>query len=408
MVASVLGWSRVGAVHRSVGSGLMRVLVFGTYDAMVHPRVATLAEGLRGSGVEVAEYNVPLGLDTAARVAVLTRPWRVPMLMARIVRCWLRLAWAARRAPTPDAVLVGYLGHFDVHLARLLFRRRPIVLDHLVGASDTARDRRVHGGIRQRLLTMIDSAALRAADIVVVDTDEHLAALPDRVRDRAVVVAVGAPYAWFDAARPAHAVAGAGNLRVVFFGLYTPLQGAPTIGRALARLAGEPVEVTMVGTGQDEAETRSAAAGAEGVHWLDWIPAADLPALVADHDVCLGIFGGGDKARRVVPNKVFQGAAAGCAIVTSDTPPQRRALGDAAVLVPPGDDEALAGALRGLATDRTELVRLRAAAGRLARTRFTPERVLTPLVERLRTITRSGSQPSGENPVPWWREAGHA
>ena len=47
------------------------------------------------------------------------------------------------------------------------------------------------------------------------------------------------------------------------------------------------------------------------------MPAADLPALVAGHDVCLGIFGTGDKALRVVPNKVFQGAAAGCAIVTS-------------------------------------------------------------------------------------------
>jgi glycosyltransferase involved in cell wall biosynthesis len=42
---------------------------------------------------------------------------------------------------------------------------------------------------------------------------------------------------------------------------------------------------------------------------------------------------------------VFQGAAAGCAIVTSDIPPQRRALGDAALLVPPGDPAALAAAL---------------------------------------------------------------
>ena len=54
----------------------------------------------------------------------------------------------------------------------------------------------------------------------------------------------------------------------------------------------------------------------------------------------------------MVPNKVFQGAAAGCAVVTSDTAPQRRVLGDAAVLVPPGDPAALAEALRSLAADR--------------------------------------------------------
>ena len=105
--------------------------------------------------------------------------------------------------------------------------------------------------------------------------------------------------------------------------------------------------------------------------------------MVADHDVCLGIFGRGDKALRVVPNKVFQGAAAGCAVVTSDTAPQRRALGACAVLVPPGDPEALAGALRDLAADRDRLHALRTGAWTLARERFVPEAVVVPLVERV-------------------------
>jgi SAM-dependent methyltransferase len=171
----------------------------------------------------------------------------------------------------------------------------------------------------------------------------------------------------------------------VFFGLYTPLQGAPVIGRALAELAGVDLEVTMIGTGQDLADTRRQAAGNSRVTWRDWVPADELPAEVARHDVCLGIFGDGPKARRVVPNKVFQGAAAGCAIVTSDTPPQRSALGAAAVFVPPGDSGALAAALRRLATDRAELAALRRAAAERAAT-FTPEAVVRPLRDRLGTL----------------------
>lgn len=353
----------------------MRVLVLGTYDAAMHPRVAIIAEGLRAAGVDVTECNAPLGLATADRVAVLANPAKVPALAARILGRWLTLARAARRLPKPDAVLVGYLGHFDVHLARLLFRRTPIILDHLVGASDTARDRRLDNGFRARVTRMIDAAALRAADVLVVDTDEHLAALPDRHRPRGVVVPVGAPRAWFT---PPHTADG--PLRVVFFGLYTPLQGAPVIGAAIAELAATPIEITMVGHGQDEAATKTAAAGHPAVTWLDWVPATELPALVARHDVCLGIFGTGPKARRVVPNKVFQGAAAGCAIVTSDTPPQRRALGDAARLVPPGDPAALAAALRELAIDRAELHRLRHAAYDLAVARFAPDQVVAPLL----------------------------
>jgi glycosyltransferase involved in cell wall biosynthesis len=363
----------------------MRTIIFGTYDTAMHPRIATIAEGLAARGFDVTECNIPLGLTTADRVDMLAKPWKAGGLAARLARRWLGLAARARRLGRPDAVVVGYLGHFDVHLARLLYPRRrvPIVLDHLVSAAGTAKDRRIGGsGLKQRLLTLIDAAALSAADIVVVDTEEHLEIVPERYRPKAVVVPVGAPTPWHEAAREPSAGSG-GPLKVVFYGLYTPLQGTPVIGEALGRVAEAAIEVTMIGGGQDEAETKRAAAASQSVRWLDWVPAADLPALVASHDVCLGIFGTGDKALRVVPNKVFQGAAAGCAVITSDTAPQRRVLGDAAILVPPGDPAALADALLRLADDREALLKLRHAARELAAERFTPEQVVGPLTDRL-------------------------
>lgn len=375
----------------------MRTMIFGTYDAAMHPRIATIATGLAARGFDVTECNIPLGLSTADRVDMLAKPWKAGGLAARLASRWLGLAVRARKLGRPDAVAVGYLGHFDVHLARLLYPRWPvsskrgvpIVLDHLISAANTAKDRRIAGGgLKQRLLELIDAAALHAADIVVVDTEEHLEIVPEKYRHKAVVVHVGAPEPWHAAATEpaASTAASAGSdapLKVVFYGLYTPLQGTPVIGEALGRLVGAPIEVTMIGRGQDEAETKRAAAASESVRWLDWVPAAELPALVAAHDVCLGIFGTGDKALRVVPNKVFQGAAAGCAVVTSDTAPQRRVLGDAAVLVPPGDPGALADALLRLAGDREALLKLRHAARQLASERFTPEQVVAPLTERL-------------------------
>ena len=367
----------------------MRTIIFGTYDTAMHPRIATIAEGLAARGFDVTECNIPLGLTTADRVDMLAKPWKVGGLAVRLASRWLGLAAKARRLGRPDAVVVGYLGHFDVHLARLLYRRGrvPLVLDHLISAAGTAKDRRLDGGPRQKVLKLIDAAALRAADIVVVDTEEHLETVPEKYRSKAIVVHVGAPTPWHAAAREPSADF-SGPLKVVFYGLYTPLQGTPVIGEALGRLAGAPVEVTMIGRGQDEAETKRAAAANQSVRWLDWVPAAELPALVASHDVCLGIFGTGDKALRVVPNKVFQGAAAGCAVITSDTAPQRRVLGtlsqeSGAVLVPPGDPAALADALLQLASDREALLKLRHAARELAAERFTPEQVVGPLTDRL-------------------------
>src|SRR3954447_8811607 len=118
----------------------------GTYDVDRHPRVGGLIAGLRAGGDDVVEANAPLPLDTAGRVRMLQQPWRLPVLALQLARCWWLVARRARRAAPPDAVLVGYLGHFDVHLARLLFPRTPIVLDHLVSAAGTAADRGLSGG----------------------------------------------------------------------------------------------------------------------------------------------------------------------------------------------------------------------------------------------------------------------
>jgi len=361
----------------------VKILAFGTYDVRTHPRIGVLVEGLRAHGDEVTEVNVPLGIDTAGRVAMLRQPWRLPLLALRLARCWAVLAVRGRRAwrdKRPDVVLVGYLGHFDVLLATLLFRRAVIALDHLVFAADTAADRGESRSWKVRLLARLDRRALRTADVIVVDSDEHAEMVPADLRDRAVVVPVGAPAAWFAAGDAAGPRTEPDVLRVVFFGLFTPLQGAPVIGTVLDSLADDQsMRVTMVGCGQDLAETRRLAAANPRVDWLDWVPAGQLPALVAGHDVCLGIFGTGPKARRVVPNKVYQGAAAGCAVLTSDTRPQRAALADAARFVPPGDAAALASVLRELAGDPSALAKLRAAVRDRARERFAPAAVVGTL-----------------------------
>ncbi|MDT4971171.1 MAG: hypothetical protein QOG22_1314, partial [Pseudonocardiales bacterium] len=212
---------------------------------------------------------------------------------------------------------------------------------------------------------------------------EQLSLLAESARHKAVVVPVGASAEWFAAAGQ-RGPESPQSLRVVFFGVYTPLQGAAVIGQALARLAHRAdIEVTMIGTGQDYPATRAAAHANPHVTWLDWLDSDELARTVAEHNVCLGIFGDSAKAQRVVPNKVYQGAAAGCAILTSDTAPQRRMLGSAAVYVPAGDPVALADALISLADDRARTAALQTAARSMAMDRFTAETVVAPLRARL-------------------------
>ena len=54
--------------------------------------------------------------------------------------------WRAAAGLAPDVVVVGYLGHLDVHLARRRFPSSTIVLDHMVSLSGTLADRGLGGG----------------------------------------------------------------------------------------------------------------------------------------------------------------------------------------------------------------------------------------------------------------------
>ncbi|TVR20793.1 MAG: glycosyltransferase [Nitriliruptor sp.] len=351
--------------------------MFGTFDAERHPRVEVLEAGLAALGFDLVRCNVPWDAPTAQRVRAIRNPLVALRLLARLLRCWVRLWRRGRDIGPVDVVVTGYLGVLDIHLARRRWPDAVHVLDHLAPVGATIADRTGRRGLLQRMAERIDTTACGAADLVVVDTEEHLPATGG------VVVPVGAPDRWFDVDDGRSTATD--PLRVVFFGLYTPLQGTETIARAVRalELADVSVHVTLIGSGQDRPAVRSILLGVNDVEWLPWVEPADLPSVVAEHDVCLGIFGTTSKAYRVVPNKVYQGAAAGCAVVTSDTPPQRRVLVRGARFVPPGDPAALAAVLAELAVDRSACRALGSAARDLARQEFRSDRVVSGLVAAL-------------------------
>ncbi|SDD82151.1 Glycosyltransferase involved in cell wall bisynthesis [Sanguibacter gelidistatuariae] len=363
------------------------IFAFGTYEAARHPRIGILIDGLRVHGYDVAELNHPLGISTAERVRMLKEPWRLPVLAWRLLKSWSLLGRDVRalkrRGLRPSAVVVGYMGHFDVLLARVLFRGVPIVLDHLLFAGDTARDRGT-GGLKAFVLSALDRTALRCASIALVDTEEHLQMLPQGTRG--VVVPVGARAEWFDAATEASTDDG---LSIVFFGMFTPLQGAAIIAEALEVVlqSAAQLHVTMIGSGQDSAEVHRRLDRFAAVTWHSWVDPHELPSIVAAHDLCLGIFADTPKAMRVVPNKVYEGIAAGCAVITSDTAPQRRTVGDIVALVPAADPQALAREITRLAEHPAAVNELRARS-RAAAEQFSATQVVLPLLTVLRLEPR--------------------
>ena len=115
----------------------------------------------------------------------------------------------------------------------------------------------------------------------------------------------------------------------------------------------------------------------------------DLAEEVRQADVCLGVFGRGEKAQRVWPLKNYAYMASGRAIITGDTACARELLsrtgGAAFVTVPPGDAGALAEAIRRLAADPSERVRLAGEARAFFDTHLRSEVATRQLVSVLRS-----------------------
>ena len=342
----------------------MRVLYFGTYERE-YPRNAQVISCLRRAGIEVDERHVPVWDDRRDS-------WRAGTgAAARLAAAELRLF--RRPSSTYDALIVGYPGHFDLPAARRAARGRPVVFNPLVSLADTFvadRGRFRPGSAPARALEAVDRRAFRAADLVVADTraqGDHLAELADLPRDRIEVAFVGAEDRIF-----APGWSPEDPFTVLFVGKLIPLHGLETI-LAAARAAPE-LGFRLVGSGQLDELARGRP---PNVDWISWVEYERLPMELHRAGCALGIFGTSAKAQRVIPNKAFQALACGTPLVTGDTPGARELLvdGESALLVPPGDAEALAQALRRLAGDPTLAGRL-SAAGRAAYDAHASEEVL--------------------------------
>jgi glycosyltransferase involved in cell wall biosynthesis len=330
---------------------------------------------LRRAGVDVEEEHVSVWDGE-------NNSWGAgPVGAARLAAAETRLLTRRRRRAF-DALIVGYPGHFDLPAARRVAGDRPVVFNPLVSLADTLvsdRGRFRSGSLAARALEAVDRRAFKAATIVVADTNaqaQFFAGLASL--DEVPVCFVGAEDRLFQPGwKPPTRFA------ALFIGKLIPLQGVDTI-LAAARIAPE-IDFRIVGSGQLDGLLESRPSNVEHVPWLDY---ELLPGAIRGAGCALGIFGTGAKAGRVIPNKAFQALACGAPLITADTPAARELLvdGASALLVPPGDPEGLAAAVRQLAGDAGLAHRI-ATGGRAAYERHASEPVLgerwRDLIERL-------------------------
>lgn len=310
----------------------MRVLLFGVYDP-TYSRNRILERAVRDAGHTVLHCRAD------------ARGWlKWGQLKTRLL--WHR--WHG----TYDAVLVMFPAQTAVVVARML-SGKPVIADfftsHYEGyVSDRAMAN--EGSLRAWWYRAQDRLLARCAHWYLVDTQEHANYYGEAFGldvTRLTVVPVGSDARVIKHA-PERKLEEGQDLMVHWHGSYIPLQGADVVVKAASLLAGSGVRFRMVGSGQTLGMAKALASelGVTTIEFMDHVPYAQLSSLMAQSDICLGIFGSSSKTQRVVPNKAYEAFAAGRTLVTADTPAMHELFDSScAMLVPAGDERALAGSI---------------------------------------------------------------
>lgn len=281
---------------------------------------------------------------------------------------WLRraefLSWSAWRGVfTRDVDLVFTR---DLGVADLLHRlpwRRPLVyeshgfapvfaetLSELVTGADSASARKV------RRLTNRERAVWKAADGYVATTRVLADEMTSKFGSRARVVVLSNGVR-LPVEMPASGSSGGQMPVAMYAGHLYPWKGVDVFVQALALVP--QVRGVILGGSEGDADMTRVRALAESVGvssrvtFSGFVAKAELPARMAEADVYVLPTLDTPSARYTSPLKMFEYMAMGRPIVATDLPPVREVLrnGENARLVPPGDANALAEALREVAAD---------------------------------------------------------
>ncbi|MBT2747920.1 MULTISPECIES: glycosyltransferase [unclassified Lysobacter] len=298
------------------------------------------------------------------------------------LRSLLRVLWAARGGESVP-VYVPYPSVFFMWLASWLPRgiRPYCIVDAYISVWDSMfrdRDRSSGGSVASRWIKRFEARALRAASMVLVDTEANRLSMiddfglqPRQVRSLPLAIDEAPFLAMPSGAEDSHE-----PLRVLFVGTLIPLHGVPTILSAIQLLLNDErhagrFHFRFIGDGQlgpalSEFIAEHDAAQASWVR--QWQSLETLAAEIAEADICLGVFGGEGKAARVLPFKLYMYLAAGRAIVSQGKMSLPHAVPAPPLLaVETADASDLARALASLAEDSSR----RYSLARQARGYFT-------------------------------------
>lgn len=279
----------------------MKVCYFGIYDSE-YSRNKILISGLRQNGVEV--------LECVSRKKGFSKYFDLIKKHEAIKNNY-------------DVMIVGFPGFQESILAKFI-SRKPVVFDAFVSMYDSVvldRAEVKKRSVRALYLWYLDKISMVISDIVLFDTESHIRFVSKEFQikeSKFKRVFVGADTLIFYPREKSQN----SSFKVLFYGHYVSLQGTEYIVRAAKLLESHRdivFEIIGDGKGKEKILELTDSLGLKNINFVGNVSLSELAERLSSGNVCLGIFGDTDKAKRVIPNKVYESVALCRPVITADT-----------------------------------------------------------------------------------------
>jgi len=292
----------------------MRVCYFGTYRKN-YSRNRIMIDGLKTTGIDVIECHETLWFDIDDRIQIFSGGWKNPSFWLRVIKTYSRLIYKYFKIKNYDIMIVGYPGHFDVLIARILtwVKKKPLVWDVLMSLYLISHERNLtaKNTFITNIIRKVEKIACILPDQLIIESTQYADWFKSQYSvplSKFWIIPLGANDQKFYLQKTS--VNNSKYFSVLYYGSFIPNHGISVMLDAAKNLQfDQNIRFVFVGEGPELEKIKNEIENYPNITFLGYLPFNELLQVISNCDLCLGVFGDTDQSKMTIQNKIFENLA---------------------------------------------------------------------------------------------------
>ncbi len=269
-----------------------------------------MIEGLRISGVEVIECHEKLWGGINDRVNIVSGGWKTPHFWLRVLKTYIKLIIQYNKIKDYDIMVVGYPGHFDVYIARILtwIKRKPLVWDILMSLYLITAERNLidKSPFIIKTIRKLEETACKLPNLLILESVQYgkwFSLNYSVPMNKFCFIPLGA----LESKRTSDekSVNKKDIFTVLYYGSFIPNHGVSIMLESAAKLKNyNDIHFEFVGEGPEKLEIQERAKELQNVTFHGFLSNEKLNEIISNSDLCLGVFGNTSQSMMTIQNKI--------------------------------------------------------------------------------------------------------